>query len=70
MKEKLLLSELQVGDVVTRNMAGAIMKLKVTEIIGNYIYCGWWKFSATNGAEIDEDLDWTEERSGSFIEVI
>jgi len=70
MQEKLLLSELRVGDVVTRNMAGVIMKFKVTEIIGNYIYCGAWKFSATNGAEIDEELGWDERRSGSFIEVI
>ena len=64
------LSDLNIGDKVIRNMGGIIMPLKVTEIIGNYIYCGPWKFSASNGAEVDEELGWDERQSGSFIEVI
>jgi hypothetical protein len=64
------LSELKIGDPVERNMAGVIMKLKVSEVIGDYIYCGPWKFSMKNGAEIDEDLEWDENRSGSVIRII
>jgi hypothetical protein len=66
----MILKDLKVGDTVERMLAGTIpMKLKVSEIVGNMIYCGPWKFSIKNGAEIDEDLGWNEKRSGSFIKI-
>ncbi len=43
------------------------MELQVTDIRGNYIYCGCYKFSAKNGAEIDEEIDWDENKSGAFL---
>lgn len=64
------LQDLKIGDIVERNLGGIKMQLKVSNIVGDYIYCGPWKFSFKNGAEIDEDLGWTEERSGSFIKPI
>jgi hypothetical protein len=33
------------------------------------IYCGDWKFNKINGAEIDEDLHWDENNTGSFIKL-
>ena len=62
------LQEVQVGDTVTRMLAGAVpMPLKVTGVTEDRIYCGPWEFSRRNGAEIDEEMDWDEQHSGSFI---
>ena len=60
----------EVGDVVTRMLAGTVpMQLKVTKIEGDLITCGWWTFDAETGAEIDEDLDWGPPplRTGSYL---
>jgi len=59
----------KVGDFVIRNMAGIIMKLKVSEITNDLIKCGPWEFDRQTGAEIDEDLGWDNNRTGSFITV-
>ena len=59
---------LKVGDIVTRMLGGKIpLELKVTEITDDLIICGAWTFSKNNGAEIDEDLGWNEETTGSYI---
>ena len=61
----------KVGDIVTRMLAGDIpMKLKITEIDDKFIHCGWWKFDKDNGAEIDEELGWTNKKTGSFLQEI
>lgn len=64
------LSELKIGDIVERNMCGVLMQFKITHVMGNYIYCGPYKFSMKTGAEIDEELGWDENKSGSFIQKI
>lgn len=56
------------GDVVTRMLAGRVpMKLKVTKVSDELIYCGDWMFSRRTGDEIDPDLGWAEYSSGSFL---
>jgi hypothetical protein len=55
------------GDAVVRMLAGLIpMKMKVTRV-DTLIRCGPWSFSRINGAEIDDDLGWTETRTGSYL---
>jgi hypothetical protein len=64
------LYELKIGDEITRMISGIIpMPLKITNIDDKYIYCGDWKFSKINGAEIDEYLHWDENNTGSFIKL-
>ena len=59
---------IKVGDVVSRWVANMpLMKLKVTAVDETLIHCGDWKFSRKNGAEIDEDLDWNEQHTGSYL---
>ena len=60
---------LVVGDRVTRNMAGAEIEFKITEIDDKFIHCGPWKFCKKTGAEVDEDLNWgpPPQATGSFI---
>jgi hypothetical protein len=56
---KLFLSELKIGDPVTRMLAGTVpMNLKVTAIDENIITCGWWTFNRATGGEVDADLGW------------
>jgi hypothetical protein len=62
------LQNVKVGDVVTRNLAGVPMKLKVTEVTHDRILCSPWEFSRRNGAEIDGDMGWNESVTGSFLE--
>ena len=60
----------QVGDQVTRMLSGIIpMELKVTEITEEFVHCGPYKFSKKTGLEIDEELGWTEYKSGSHLKV-
>ncbi len=63
------LKETKVGERVTRNMAGIIMDLRVSEVTDDLIKCGPWEFDRQTGAEIDEDLGWDNNRTGSFITV-
>lgn len=55
------------GDTVTRILVGMPMELKVTEVTDELIICGPWKFSRRTGAEIDEDLGWNEQTTGSYL---
>jgi hypothetical protein len=61
-------SDLQVGDVVTRMLAGEVpMELKVTKIDGS-IWCNSWQFHKETGAEIDEDCGWDGvNNTGSYL---
>jgi hypothetical protein len=64
--------QLQVGDAVTRMLAGSIpMRLVVTAIEGEIIRCGAWTFDGEGGFEVDEDLGWGPKTgiTGSFIVV-
>jgi hypothetical protein len=61
------LSNIKVGDTVIRYLGGIPMPLKVTSITEERIVCGAWEFSRRNGAELDEDLGWTEQQTGSYI---
>lgn len=63
------LASLKPGDVVTRKLAGIVdSKIKVTQV-DDFIHCGPWKFSPKTGAEIDEELGWTEDEgpTGSYL---
>ncbi len=65
----MLISDIKVGDKVTRMMGGVVgMKMTVTKV-DDLIHCGPWTFSRNNGAEIDETLGWTEEGTGSYLKV-
>ncbi|MEO5366970.1 MAG: hypothetical protein H7831_11620 [Magnetococcus sp. WYHC-3] len=64
-------SSVKVGDTVTRLLGGTMpMDLKVTEVTDDLIICGPYQFSKRTGGEIDEDLDWTETHTGSFLKNI
>ncbi len=65
------LNEIVPGDTVYRHFGdGAVkMPLKVTGVDAQRISCGPWTFSRRNGAEIDEDLGWDENGTGSYIDV-
>lgn len=66
-----ILGQMGVGDHVDRLLGdGSLMmrNLAVTAITDDgLIVCGPWRFDRKTGAEIDEDLGWTAEDSGSFI---
>jgi len=58
---------IQVGDKVTRMLAGTVpVELTVTAV-DDLIHCGPWMFSRNNGAEIDPELGWDETRTGSYL---
>ncbi len=62
---------MKIGDSVTRMLAGSIpMPLKITAIDDKFIHCGWWKFDKTTGAEVDEDLGWDANGTGSYLQGI
>lgn len=60
---------MQVGDIVTRMLAGTVpMELRVTEITDDKIVCGWWTFDKNTLGEIDEDLGWDGvTNTGSYL---
>lgn len=63
---------MQVGDVVTRYLAGTIpMDLRISAITEDRIVCGAWQFDRKTGAEIDDDLGWgpPPKMTGSYIRV-
>jgi hypothetical protein len=60
-------SHVNVGDTVSRSLSGqAHMKLRVTDVDAQHIYCGPWKFLRSNGAEIDEELGWGQVVNGEM----
>lgn len=60
---------IQKGDIVTRNLAGILMHLKVSEVTDDLIICGAWTFDRKTGAEVDEDLGWgpPPQATGSYL---
>jgi len=63
---------LKVGDEVTRMLAGSIpMTLRGVAIDDKFIHCGGgWKFDKATGAEIDEELGWNVNSTGSYLQGI
>lgn len=63
----------KVGDTVIRNLGGAPMELKVTEVTETEILCGardsGYMFDRKTGAEIDEFMGWgpPPKMTGSFL---
>jgi hypothetical protein len=56
------------GDKVTRLLGGILpMPLTVTSVTDTVINCGDYKFAKSNGAEIDDDLKWNTEVTGSYL---
>lgn len=65
-----LLHDLQKGDIAVRWMSNIHpQELKVTHIDEdlNTIHCGPWTFCRDTGAEIDEDLRWGQQGTGSVL---
>ena len=66
--EKCALPNLIVGASVIRMLGGVLpMNLTVTAVDDKFVHCGDYKFDQLTGAEIDEDLGWTAEETGSYI---
>jgi hypothetical protein len=63
------LKGVKVGDTVRRMLAGTIpIDLKVTELTDDLITTGGgWTFCRKTGAEIDEDLGWGPQGTGSIL---
>jgi len=59
---------MKVGDKVIRILAGLPMDLIVTAIDDEFIHCGPWKFDKVSGAEIDEELGWGANGTGSYLQ--
>lgn len=61
------------GDMVSRQFGndGPIMTLHVTSVDDKFIYCGppgdGWKFDRATGAEVDEELEWGPNGTGSVL---
>lgn len=70
-KKEMNFNDIKIGDIVTRflgNKSDCKMNLKVTDLNETEIICGDWKFSRINGAEIDEELGWSELYTGSYLD--
>jgi hypothetical protein len=65
------MSDAQVGDTVTRMLAGIIpMELVVDRVDDDRVYCGPYVFDRETGAEIDEELGWGAKGcAGSILKV-
>lgn len=63
--------QIKAGDLVTRVLGGAPMKLRVSSVDERFIYCGepgvGWKFDRLTGAEVDEELGWGPAYTGSYL---
>lgn len=68
---------LKVGDKVTRMLAGVVpMQLVVSHVTDTLVGCvsedpravgAIWTFSRRTGAEIDDDLGWGDDETGSYL---
>ena len=60
---------LKPGDKIVRLIAGSVpMTMVVDRIESNLIHMhGGWTFDVNTGAEVDEDLGWGNEHTGSFL---
>ena len=61
------LSDITTGTIVTRMMCGMPMELRVTEVTDALIKCGPWEFDKLTGAEVDEELGWGRQETGSYL---
>lgn len=62
------LEGIKVGDEVIRLIGGETpMPLKVDKVTDTIVVCGPWEFDKKTGSEIDEELGWNVEKTGSFI---
>jgi hypothetical protein len=43
------------------------MELRVSDVTAERIVCGPWEFDKVSGAEIDEDLGWDVNGTGSYL---
>lgn len=60
--------DIKPGDVVTRLIGGVMpMELTVTAVDERLIHCGPWTFDRETGAEVDEELGWGPEGTGSYL---
>lgn len=57
------------GDVVARvlGQGGPEMELRVTAVDARLVHCGAWTFDRATGAEVDEELGWGPEGTGSYL---
>ena len=68
MRERTPLDDLKVGDEVVRMIVGGpFMRIKVTRVDPDTLRCGEWEFDLRTGAEIDVDLGWGPDGTGSYI---
>lgn len=58
---------MRIGDSVVRVLCGIDMHLQVTELTDEFIICGPWTFDRCTGAEIDEELGWGVNGTGSYL---
>jgi hypothetical protein len=61
------LDGLRPGDPVHRWLGPVPMLLEVTRVTSDRIICGAWEFDRKTGAEIDEELGWGPDGTGSWI---
>ena len=63
------LTSIREGDVVERTFCGLPTPLRVTRVMHGVIYCEFWTFDQSTGAEIDVDLEWGPlfGQTGSFL---
>lgn len=60
-----------VGDTVIRILGRVVeMPLRVTELDDETVTCGWWTFDRATGAEVDEELGWSTEGTGSILKFV
>ena len=63
-----MFKNVKVGDIVTRNLCGILMEMRVTKVDDKLITAGMgWTFDRETGAEIDDDCGWTNEHTGSYL---
>jgi hypothetical protein len=63
-------ANVEIGDTLVRMLGGKIpIRVTVESLDETLIHCaGGWRFSRTNGAEIEEDPGWNEWRiTGSYL---
>ena len=63
-------NEIKIGETVVRMLAGKIpMDLIISDITDNKIICGAYEFDIRTGAEIDDELGWGNDITGSYLEL-
>lgn len=77
-----MFKNVKVGDIVTRNMCGILIKMQVATVDDKLLHCRLykpcgryaelaanelWTFDRETGAEIDEELGWGNGGTGSYL---